>query len=62
MMLEPIDLVNSYVWSTVTDYNPFTLTLSLKGYETYRQKFTLDKKMDGQIKLYHSPYATRIGR
>lgn len=50
-MFEPIDLITSNVWSTVTNYNPFTLTLSKAGFNTYVLKLTIDKKMDSIITL-----------
>lgn len=34
-----------------TDYNPFTLTVSKTGYETYTSKFTLSEKIDSIITL-----------
>lgn len=38
-------------WSLVTDYSPFTITISKAGYQTYKKKFTLDKKIDWIIAL-----------
>lgn len=40
----------------ITGYNPFTLTISKKGYETYKTEFNLLEKVDWIIKLKHSPY------
>ena len=42
---------SGYYWSTVDDLNPFTLTISKAGYQTYSKKFTLDKKTDWIIRL-----------
>ncbi len=35
-------------------FNPFTIRISKKGFQTYEKKFTLDKKVDWIIRLRHS--------
>lgn len=35
-------------------YSPHTIQISKAGYETYKKKFTLDKKIDWTIRLKHS--------
>lgn len=37
--------------STVVDYNPFTLTVTKEGYQTYQDLITIDRKMDLEIAL-----------
>jgi len=46
---------------TITEYNPFTITVSKKGYKTYRAVFSLTQKTNWTIQLEHSPYATIVG-
>lgn len=53
---ELADVPNSYAlnsskFSTVTDYNPFIITISKTGYETYTSKLTLADKIDETITL-----------
>jgi len=37
-----------------TDYNPFTLTIKKKGYDTYKKTVTIDDKIDWVIRLKRS--------
>lgn len=50
--LAPItEETTSSVWSTYTNYNPFTLTITKSGYKKYESTFTLNKKFDQVITL-----------
>ena len=42
---------SQYYMDVVTDYNPFTITVSKSGYETYTGVVTIDKKTDWDIVL-----------
>jgi len=43
--------------NTITDYNPFNLTITLSGYQTYSKNFTLGEKTDWTIALQETTAA-----
>lgn len=52
LRLKPtVENLSGTTTSTPTDYNPFTLTISKPGYETYEKVMTITKKIDEVISL-----------
>jgi len=51
--------VDEYQEMKKITFNPQVLTISKRGYETYRTEFDATQKMDWVIKLKRSPYARR---